>query len=278
MPKFDAPEPLFVTLEFDQGSARIAASKRTDAVVEVRPANSAEELDVRTAEQTKVTCADGKLVVKGPRKRSVFGRTGVIDVSVELPAGSDLHVTTPMADIACEGRLGDCRIKTSFGDIQVDEVATANLRTGHGAVRADRITGDAEVVASGTVAIETIAGAATVKNSNGETTIGEVVGDLKVNAANGRIDVGTAQGGVDARSANGSIRIGDVARGRVVLQVAAGDIEVGIRESTAAWLDVHTGVGRVRNSLGAAEGPGDSAETVEVRARTSVGDIDIRRP
>lgn len=68
-----------------------------------------------------------------------------------------------------------------------------------------------------------------------------------------------------------------MARGRVVLQ-AAGAIEVGIRESTAAWLDVHTVVGTVRNSLGSADGPGDSAETVEVRARTTVGDIVIHRP
>lgn len=278
MPSFETPDPIVVTLEFDMGSARITASKRADTVVEVLPSNGADEIDVRTAQQTKVTCADGKLVVKGPKKRSLFGKSGSLDVHIELPAGSELRATSPMADFTCEGPLGDCRLKTSLGDIQIDEAVTVNLRTDHGAVRVDRVTGDAEVVAAGPVEINTIAGTATVKNANGDTTLGEVTGELKTNSSNGRTSVDVAHAGVDARSANGGIRIGDVARGRVVLQAAAGAIEVGIRESTAAWLDVHTVVGTVRNSLGSADGPGDSAETVEVRARTTVGDIVIHRP
>ena len=57
-----------------------------------------------------------------------------------------------------------------------------------------------------------------------------------------------------------------------------GDLEVGIREGTAAWLDVNSQFGRVHNALEAADAPETSVETVEVRARTSVGDIVIRRP
>ncbi|GAU68123.1 hypothetical protein SSP35_06_02110 [Streptomyces sp. NBRC 110611] len=278
MPKFDTPEPVSVTLEFEVGSARIVASKRTDTVVEVLPTDDAEDIDVRAAQQTKVTCSDGKLLVKGPKKRSLFGKSGSVDVSIELPAGSDLRGSSPMADFTCEGRFGDCRFKTSLGDIVIDEAAAVDLQTSHGTVRVDRVTGDAEVVGAGRIDIDVIAGAATVKNANGETVIGEVTGELKANSSNGLISVDIAHAGVDARSANGGIRIGDVARGQVVLRVAAGDIEVGIHESSAAWLDVRTEVGSVRNSLGAAEGPGGSDETVEVHARTGVGDIVIRRP
>ncbi|MEW1749134.1 DUF4097 family beta strand repeat-containing protein [Streptomyces angustmyceticus] len=277
MPAFDTPEPISVTLEFDLGTARITAGKRTDTVVEVRPADATADVDVRAAQQTKVTCSGGRLVVKGPKKRSLFGKCGSLDITIELPAGSDVLGTSPMADFTCAGPLGECRLKTSLGDLQVDEAQAVNLRTDYGDIRLARSAGDAELVAAGRIEAGEIAGAAVVKNGNGATTIGEVTGALRASASNGLISVGVAHAGVEAKSANGAIRIGEVARGRVVLRAAAGDLEVGIRESTAAWLDVATGVGSVHNALGPSDGPGDAAETVEVRAHTSLGDIVIHR-
>ncbi|PKV83860.1 DUF4097 family beta strand repeat-containing protein [Streptomyces sp. TLI_146] len=276
MPRFDTPQPISVILEFDIGSARISAGKRTDTVVEVLPRDGAAETDVRTAQQTQVTYSGGKLVVKGP-KRSLFSRSGSLDISIELPAGSRLQGTAPLGDFVTEGLLGDCALKTSAGDIQVEHAAAAHLKTGHGDIRLGSANGDVDVAGSGRVEIGEVAGTATVKNVNGETTIGEVTGDVRANASNGRISLGVAHAGVDAKSANGAIRIADVRRGQVVLMTAMGDLEVGIRESTAAWLDVNTRMGIVRNSLSTADGPGAEDHTVEVRARTGLGDIVIRR-
>ncbi|GAA4909696.1 DUF4097 domain-containing protein [Streptomyces coeruleoprunus] len=277
MPEFDTPEPISATLEFDIGAVRIVAGKRTTTVVEIRPTDPAEENDVRVAQQTAVSCRDGRLLVKGPRKRSLFGRSGSIEVTVELPAGSDVLGNSPMADFLCEGRLGECRLKTSVGDFRVAEAAAVNLRTPHGTIAVDRVTGDAEITGGGRIDIGEIGGTAVVRNLNGDTTIGEITGELRASSSYGPISVGVAHAGVDAKSAHGGIRIGDVARGTVTLQTSAGDVEVGIRESTAAWLDVYSRIGSVRNSLGATEGPGDSTETVEVKARTSLGDILIHR-
>ena len=118
---------------------------------------------------------------------------------------------------------------------------------------------------------------ATVKNSNGDTWIGEVTGDLRVSAANGDIAVDRAHAGVDAKTANGNIRIGEVARGTVRWRPRPATSRSASAAGTAAWLDLNTGFGRVRNVLDAAAGPDDTDETVEVRARTSYGDIIIRR-
>ncbi len=71
--------------------------------------------------------------------------------------------------------------------------------------------------------------------------------------------------------------MGEVARGTVQLETSYGAIEVGIRRNTAAWLDVRSGSGQVRNTLTASESPQESEDTVEVRARTRHGNIDIRR-
>ncbi|MEU8530039.1 MULTISPECIES: DUF4097 family beta strand repeat-containing protein [Streptomyces] len=295
MPSYDTPEPITAVLEFDIGTARIVAGKQSTTVVEVVPSNGAEEIDVKAAEQTKVTYANGTLTLKGPKKRSVFGKVGSIDVTVELPAGSHLQGNTPMADFTCEGPFADCRIKTSLGDIRLGDAETVNLRTSHGDIHVGRITGDAEIQGAGRIEVGEIQGDATVKNGNGDTEIGlirgdatvkngnghteigEITGRLRANAANGRITVDVAHASAEVKSANGAIRIGEVFRGRIDLRTAVGDIEVGIRESTAAWLDLHTKAGRVENSLGASTGPGGSDETVEVHAHTSLGDIAVRR-
>jgi DUF4097 and DUF4098 domain-containing protein YvlB len=121
-------------------------------------------------------------------------------------------------------------------------------------------------------------GSAVIKNSNGDTWVGVAGGDLRVNAANGSIAVDEAHAGVVAKSANGDVRLGEVVRGSIVLETRLGDLEVGIREGTPAWLDVRAAAGRVHNALDAAEAPEPSAEAVEVRARTSAGSVVIRRP
>ncbi|WP_030608062.1 DUF4097 family beta strand repeat-containing protein [Streptomyces sclerotialus] len=295
MPTFETPEPISATLELAAGTARITAGKRTDTVVEVLPSNGSDDNDVRAVQQTQVTCSDGRLTVKTPKRRSPFGKPGSIEVSIELPAGSEIRGTTGMGSIHCEGRFGEVTLKTSLGDLQVDEVAGGNLKTDLGDIRLTRSTGDVEVIGAGPIEVGTVTGSATVKNGLGATEIGEVTGVLKANAANGAISVGiahgsvnakSAQGGievgvahaeVDAKSSVGAIRVGDVTRGRIDLHTSVGELEVGIHEGTAAWLDVHTKYGTVRNSLGSAAGPADSDETVEVHARTSGGDIIIRR-
>ena len=116
-----------------------------------------------------------------------------------------------------------------------------------------------------------------MKNSNGATWIGEVTGDLRLNAANGAVAIDRAHADVSVKTANGSVRLGEITRGTVTLETAAGSIEVGIRTGTAAWLDLNTSSGRVRNELAAASGPADTDETVRVQARTYVGDITVRR-
>ncbi|WFB09223.1 DUF4097 domain-containing protein [Streptomyces sp. LX-29] len=276
MPTFATPAPITATLEFEVASVQITAGKRAETVVEVLPQNTSRDADVQAVEQTKVGYADGRLTVKGPKKRSLFGKPGMLEVRVELPAGSKIDGVTALGDFTCVGLLGDCRLKTSLGDLHVEDAAQVRLKTSHGDVRLDRASGDADVAGSGRIEIGEVAGATTVENANGDIQVGEAVGDLRAKSANGRVSVNVAHAGVDARSANGAIRVDEVASGRIALRTAIGDLEIGIPESTAAWLDVHTQLGQVRNSLGPAQGPG-THRTVEVHARTSYGDIVIRR-
>jgi DUF4097 and DUF4098 domain-containing protein YvlB len=280
MPAFNTPEPISVTIDVVLGDARITASDRGETVVEVRPSDTSHEPDVRAAEQTRVEYAAGRLLVKAARQQrlGLFGRVGSIDVTIELPAGSNLQGDASVATFRCVGRLGECRVKTSTGDIQLDHTGTLDLNTDGGAIVVDRVVGRAQVsTGTGKVRLREIDGAAVIKNSNGDSWVGDITGDLRVNAANGSISIDRAHADVSARTANGDVRIGEVTRGSATLKTACGEIEIGVHAGTAARLDVHTSFGRVQNNMDTADSPEPSEETVQVHARTSYGDILIHR-
>jgi DUF4097 and DUF4098 domain-containing protein YvlB len=281
MPTFDTPGPISVTLELLIGDARITASERADTVVEVRPTDESNDEDVRAAEQTRVEYADGNLLVKTPKSWRHFllsSDGGSVDVLIDLPSGSHIRGTAALGALRCAGRLGECRLTTAAGDIELDHASALTATTATGRIAVHRVDGTAEVkTSSGTVHIAAIDGSAVVKNSNGDTWVGDITGDLRVSTANGKISVSRAHADVHASNANGDIRIGDVARGTVTAKTANGEVEVGIREGTAAWLDLDTKFGSVRNELDAAGRPAGENPTVEVTARTGLGDIIIRR-
>jgi hypothetical protein len=278
VPAFDTPKPILASIRLEAGVVRITAEDRTDTVVEVRPSAANNSADVKTAKETRVTYENGELVVKSPKARNPFGRPGSVTVEIALPQSSRISGSADLGQLLCEGELGDCDFKTGAGKIRVEQAGAVRLHTQHGDVTLERASAAAEVgTGSGEIRIGQLQGDAEIKNSNGSTWIDEVVGDLRVKAGNGNVTVGRAHAGVTSKGANGSIHLEAVSRGRVDLQTKAGDVEIGIAGDTAVWLDVKSATGTVLSSLDAAEGPGESAESVQVYARTGLGDIVIHR-
>jgi DUF4097 and DUF4098 domain-containing protein YvlB len=281
MPEFDTPDPITATVEIIVGDLRVTAADRPVTVVAVRPSDPGLDLDVRAAEQTRVEYADGRLLVRAPKQRALglFGKPGSIDVEIALPTGSELRAEAGVAAVHADGTLGPCRIKTGTGNVHLGDTGPLDLDTASGAVTVGTVTGPASVhTASGTLRIARVAGEATVKNSNGDSRIGEVTGHLRVQAGNGSVVVDRAGADVTAATANGDVRIGEVTAGSVSVKTAMGELVVGIPAGTAAHLDLHTQFGNVVNRLDAAGPPAPGEPAVEVRARTSYGDIVIRRP
>ncbi|HEY3139649.1 MAG TPA: DUF4097 family beta strand repeat-containing protein [Acidimicrobiales bacterium] len=279
MTTFATPEPIAATIDIAAGHVLIRASDRTDTVVEVRPTNESDDADVRAADQTRVEYANGQLLVKAPKSkiRSLFGRPPSVDVTVDLPSDSRVDANV-WADVRSEGRLGDSTFETAIGSVRLDQTGRLKLHTAAGDVSVARSVGHADVTTStGKIRIGEIDGSAVVRTSNGEIALGEVTGDVRLNTANGDITVERALATVGAKTAYGNIRIGEVVRGVVAVETGFGEVELGIREGTAAWLDVTSHSGSVRSDQDAAPEPSPSDETIEVRARTGYGDIVIRR-
>ncbi len=295
MPVFSTPQPIVVTIDVAAGDVRLIAGERADTKVAVRPSHRSRAADVKAAELTRVEYADGKLLIKGPKQRFRFLRSDSIEVTIELPAGSSVNGSISMGELRAEGRIGECRFHTAMGDFSLDQTGTLNINSDYGNVTVNQVAGQAVIstdyghvtvdhvmgqanisTGSGHLRVREIDGPATITNSNGNTTIGEVTGELQLNIGNGNISVDRTRSSVTARLAYGNVRLGEVVRGSILLETAYGKLEVGIRAGTAAWLDVSTDYGSVRNSLHTHAGPQQSDETVEVRAHTNYGQITIR--
>lgn len=280
MTTFPTTGPIAADIDLAWGDVAVVADSVDGTEVDVAPTDPTNEKDRKAAEDTAVTCADGRLRVAGPRNRTgVFNKKyGSVQISVRLAAGSRLDVVTGMGAVSAEGVLGDCRAKTSAGDIHVQQTADADLRTGLGTLVARDIAGEAHCsTGSGDIEIGRIGGRAEVKNSNGRTRIGESASDLRVKAANGDIVVERSSGDVVATTANGALRVGRAEQGSVRLSTSLGRVEVGIPTGTAAKLDLRTSFGTVTNELEATADPSAAERTVEVRAETSAGDIAVVR-
>ena len=279
MPTFATSEPISATVDIVGGHIRIVAGDRTDTVVEVQARDDCNGLDAKTASQTRVDLIDGKLTVKSPKPLQVFFGpwSAEVDVTIELPTGSDIHATTMQGDIICQGTLGSFSARTYDGDIAVHRVASLRATTTDGRITCDRVTGDAHVTGSGDVMLTEVGGAASVKNLNGPSWIGQAGGDVNVNSAHGDVTIDRAGSEAVARTAHGDVRLSSVTRGSAVLQTASGEIEIGVRAGTAAWLDLKSSAGSIRNELDTSSAPEEPQETAQIRARTWDGDIVVRR-
>ncbi len=262
MPTFDTPIPIQIRLDVSSGSVRIRAGERSDTVVTVRPGNERKGADTQAAEQTRVSFSDGTLHVTSPRRaRLLFmGAMPTIEVELLVPAGSGVQAALSAGDVDCEGRLGDVAIENRYGDIRVDQAGTLRARTSAGDITVGSVEHGGE---AGT--------------SYGEIRVRDAAGDLRLDSACGDITVERALAAVGATTKYGQVRVHDAGGGSLDLATSYGKVEAGVREGTPAWLDLQATSGTVRNLLSASDAPDESEEPLHIRARTSYGDIVVRR-
>jgi DUF4097 and DUF4098 domain-containing protein YvlB len=283
---FNTPSSISVVLDLYVADIRITASDRADTVVEVRPTDPNKSADVKAAENTRVTFDEATrtlgIASRKPRNRFVnfsSKRPESIDVLIQLPTDSAVRGEADLGDFQAAGVLGTVAIKTDLGFVRLAETGPLNVRTGVGEITVEGVSGSAEVHSgSSHVRIGAIDGTADVTNGNGKVQLGVVTGAANLKCSNGPLTVDRALSDITAASANGEVRIGEVVRGKVHATSKNGSVEVGVREGSAAWLELNTSVGRVYNELTSADAPDASlVDKVEIHAETKLGDITIRR-
>ncbi|MEY9904021.1 DUF4097 and DUF4098 domain-containing protein YvlB [Catenulispora sp. MAP12-49] len=284
---YNTPSAIEVALDLYVADVRIAASDRTDTVVEVRPSDPNKAADVKAAENTRVEYdeATGTLSVVSRKPRNRFvnfsgRRPESIDLRIELPTDSDVRGEAEIGEIESAGVLGAFQLKTGVGGVRLEHAGPVDLRSGVGEISIEEISGAATVsCGSGVIHLRAVDGTAEVTNSNGKVVVGVVTGPATVKSSNGGVYVDRALSDLTASTSNGEVRIGEVVRGKVTATSKNGYVEVGVREGTAAWLDLNANLGRVHNELDAAEEPrpGEPVDRVEIHASTKLGEVTVRR-
>lgn len=275
MPTYTTPTPIDVAIKLPVGAVEIIADDRYDTIVTVSPTNPTKAVDVRGAQETKVEFDGQRLTITGPRPRFSFvGPFESVDVKVELPSGSRLTAEVSGGGVRSTGRLGPTRVKSSMVDL--DSTGDLWVRAMNGNVTVANADGGIEITADhGQIRVGTVTGDAILKASHGSIAVGESGGDLDAKLSYGDLELTTALASVEAKTAYGSIQLGEVSDGSVQLESGYGRIAVGVRPGVAAWLDLSSKSGHVRNGLVADVAPDASEQTVAVRARTQYGDIDV---
>ena len=275
MPTFSTPSPIDVAIKLPVGAVEVIASDRTDTVVTVSPTNPNKPVDVRGASETKVDFDGQRLTVTGPRPRFSFvGPFESIDVKIEVPSGSRFTAENSSGPVRGTGRLGATRIRSSL--VELDATGDLSVRALNGNVEVATIDGSADITADhGQIRIGEVSGDALLKASHGSVTIARSGGDVDAKLAYGDLLITRALGSVEAKTAYGSIDLLEVSSGSVQVESGYGRVKIGVKPGVAAWLDLSSKDGRVRNQLGSESAPEPSEQTVAVRARTQYGDITV---
>lgn len=247
---FATPEPISLAVSNGAGTITITATETDTSTVEIHGG--------RAVDDTTVEFTSGRLTVRSPEHR--FGSSGSLDITIMIPNGSTAELKGGSADIAATGSLSRLIAATGSGD-----------------VRADHITGDAEVTCgSGSVDVETVTGTAKLHSASGDVRVTTVGGDARITTASGDISVGRVGGGISANTASGDMSIESLS-GAANLRGVSGDIEVALAPGLAARLDISSLTGDVQSQLSVSSDQPTEGAPVTISANTVSGDILVRR-
>lgn len=258
MPIYDRTAPVTLSLRLHRGTAQVTAADVDHISVEVVERGGADAADRFT-----IALDGDTLVVHRPESRGWSRRHGPkVDVTVRLPADSSVSARCAAADLHFTGRYATVHADCAAGEISVDDV-----------------TGDASLrTASGSISTRTVGGSLRLQSTSGDLRIGDVTRDVTARTASGSIAIGTVGGATLAETASGEIVVGSVARGSSRFTSASGDITVGVAAGTGVWLDLDTASGRTATDLAMdVPAPVGEAPALELRVRTSSGNIDVHR-
>ncbi|MDR0482657.1 MAG: DUF4097 family beta strand repeat-containing protein [Cellulomonadaceae bacterium] len=280
---FPANGPVAATIKLPAASLTVRASVRDDVSVTVEPSNAGRKRDIAAAEAIEVALVGDRLSIAGPALSSFAslpwaGGLGVVNVTVDLPAGSAVKGKNSAGQFAASGPLGSVDMKVSAGEAYVEQATVLNLVVSTGTLTVGRVNGPVNLVASmGTVDVQDFVGDGSIVASMGEVSVASVTGNLTVTASMGAINVGAVSGTITASASMGAVEVDRIVTGKANLKAKMGSVDVGIPDGTAAWLDVSAPHGSVRNDLAGAGAPNPGDPMVEIHARSTAGNVTIHK-
>lgn len=281
--EYETPEPIQVVLDMlVVVSLTVTAADTKTTTVSIQAGDPTKKDDVRALGEVSVDFVDGVLglrIARTLRYYTWFSGSPRLTVDITVPTGSSLDAKLGAGNVETQGVLGFCIARTGAGELRIEQAGRTTLHSGAGSIQAGRIAGPLQVTnGAGSIRVGTLDGEGNVKNTTGNTTFGDVEGPLTVKSTTGNVVIEQLNGSAEIKCAHGEVRIDRVGTGEVKIDGGYGSIEVGVPEGTAAWLDIASRHGQVRNELAAASAPVDTDRTVAITAHADYASITIRRP
>lgn len=184
---------------------------------------------------------DGKQVtikVKVPDRS--WGKKDVTsDLSIRVPQGSSLNVSTVSADVDVKGVRGEQQLQTVSGDVTVEAFAAE--------ISAEAVSGDVEVEGKGDAGVwrfTTVSGDIRVTNLSGEISAGVVSGDIELSDGSyERVSLETVNGDIEFRA---GLKDG----GKMDVESVNGSVDINFVGDVSARFDIETFNGGIRNCFG----------------------------
>jgi DUF4097 and DUF4098 domain-containing protein YvlB len=217
--------------------------------------------DLDPADRVRVEQRAAAILVDTDQARQGW-RTAFL-VAVTAPVGSGVRIQSQSADVRISGRAGRVEVRTASGDVQVDDVDAGALVQS----------------ASGDLQIGAVGGDLDAKTASGDVNAGPVGAAATVVTTSGDIRLAGAAGAIVCRSVSGDIRLADVASGRVEATSVSGDVEIGVHAGSGATVALSTLSGDTSTDFDVTDVPtaDDSAPVLDIRVKTTSGDIRLRR-
>jgi DUF4097 and DUF4098 domain-containing protein YvlB len=187
------PGPAELRLSTTSGHIEVIGEDREDVVIE-SGAPSDRDIESDATGRVSLTSARG----------------GSANLVVRCPTGSDLVAGTVSGHVTLRGQLGNARVTTISGNIEVQRADALDVRS-----------------ISGNIEVERCAGVCSLRTKSGRTTIGSA-GDTEVSTISGRITLEDAKGGVKMRSVSGTVELSTEGKGDVAVQTMSGSVRVAV--------------------------------------------------
>lgn len=181
-----------------------------------------------------------------------------VDVEVDLPHDADIKAITKSGDITVSGESGNLTAKTGSGAIAFEHAEQIHLTTGSGDISGKNCRGGTVTTGSGDIDLAEVTGAMLeTKAGAGSITVRRtLLEQLSARTGAGDISVHVGQGSLEAKSGTGSI-------------------DVVVPQGIPVWLDLSSGMGRVRKDIDPVGAPEEGQSHLSIRAKSGVGSIRI---
>lgn len=287
---FDTPGVVTLRVENIAGVVEVRTHDRPTTEVVVAPQSRAAARLLRDLRIEERRSGEGHSILvevqrprHGLRDWSLMVGDLSVRVSVSVPTGAGLEVSTVSAAVVAEGRFAQADVRTVSGEVTLEQVTgRSRLKTVSGRLEALNL-GEADVhSASGEVRIDALPQGGRITTASGDVVLGRAGERTKVHTASGDVRLAEAGEDVNIETVSGDQRIERAGAGDFVLRAVSGDIFVGVVPGTLVRLDVGSTSGRVQSEIQIDDDrppmpEGGDGGQLSLRAKTVSGDISLER-